>query len=248
MSANFTIRNGVMAAMGVSGLLLSACASNGHHKSYPGEVYAYESGKSNCGVVETHQPVTVSPRYSSGCATTAVVAPPAPAIPDVVYSNCGTTTTPECTPDVVYADCGTITNMGCDYNAYESGGSHSGTTYSGSTGTTYSGSTGYSSGTTYGSTASTTYTPSTTTTYSSGSVECPAGTTLQPDNTCLQSGSSSYTSGGMSSHSSSTTTSTYSQPVTCPAGTVMQGDGSCMSTGYSSSTSYTADDYLPIRK
>ena len=108
-------------------------------------------------------------------------------------------------------------------------------------------------------------------------VNCPAGTTAQPDGTCLQ--GSSY----------STTTSTYSapvqmaEPVNCPAGTTAQPDGTCMQTstysqptmtdcpsgmtrqadgscasiymgdatpsyGYDSDGSYGRDTYLPIRK
>ncbi|MGB6228542.1 MAG: hypothetical protein WBF53_00260 [Litorimonas sp.] len=74
------------------------------------------------------------------------------------------------------------------------------------------------------------------TTYSSGMADCPVGTTLQSDGTCMQGGSSSY-----SSSVSSYTTSTYSGDMAdCPAGTTLQSDGTCMQGGsYSSTTSST---------
>lgn len=100
----------------------------------------------------------------------------------------------------------------------------------------------YSSATTYSSPVS------------SEPVNCPAGTSLQSDGTCLQSGSSSsfstgttYSSGSSTTYSTPSYSTTSSEPVSCPAGTTAQSDGTCLqgsssfSTGssdFSSSTSY----------
>lgn len=93
-------------------------------------------------------------------------------------------------------------------------------------------------------------------------VNCPAGTTAQPDGTCLQgststySGTTSYGSGTTSYGSSSSygSTSSYndydvvidsapampSMPVNCPAGTTAQNDGTCMEgSSYSSTSTYS---------
>lgn len=75
-------------------------------------------------------------------------------------------------------------------------------------------------------------------------VNCPSGTTAQPDGTCMQTGST-YSSGTTYSSGS---TSTYSaptmsmEPVNCPSGTTAQPDGTCMQTGssYSSSSTYSS--------
>jgi len=79
-------------------------------------------------------------------------------------------------------------------------------------------------------------------------VNCPAGTTAQPDGTCMQSSysapSTSYSTGSTYSSGStySAPTTTYSEPVSCPAGTTAQSDGTCMQTGssYSSGSTYSA--------
>ena len=108
----------------------------------------------------------------------------------------------------------------------------------------YSGgfSSGYSSGYSTGIT---------TPTYSTEVANCPAGTTSQPDGTCLQGGShisSTYTGSSYSgsSYTSGSSYSSYSsgQMADCPAGTTKQPDGTCLQGGsyssYSSSTTYTA--------
>lgn len=98
--------------------------------------------------------------------------------------------------------------------------------------------------------------------YSSSTLpaECPSGTTMQSDGTCMQ--SSSYSSGstytGSTSYSSGTSSSTtyggttsygttssssFGGTADCPSGTTMQSDGTCMQMGsssYSSSTTYSA--------
>jgi hypothetical protein len=81
----------------------------------------------------------------------------------------------------------------------------------------------------------------TTSTYSGEMADCPAGTSLQADGTCMQSGS------GYSSYSSSTTyTAPTTTAVVCPSGTTMAADGSCLQTGYRSSGTTTS--YRPLRK
>ena len=147
-----------------------------------------------------------------------------------------------------------------------------------SSGSTYS-EPSYSSGTTYSAP-----------TQSLEPVNCPSGTTAQPDGTCMQTGSSfssgstysepSYSSGTTYSEPSYSSGTTYSgsssaslEPVNCPAGTTAQPDGTCMqggssafsgssveiytgdasttsspSYGYGSSSTYSSSDYLPVRK
>jgi hypothetical protein len=87
-------------------------------------------------------------------------------------------------------------------------------------------------------------------TYGTETAPCPAGTTSQPDGTCLQGGSYSHYSSGSTISSGSSYSSTYSSGslsgsvAECPAGTTAQPDGSCLQHGggYSSysSTTYTA--------
>ena len=86
-------------------------------------------------------------------------------------------------------------------------------------------------------------------TYAQAPANCPAGTTAQPDGTCMQSSytapTTSYSSG--SSYSSSTYSAPATMPADCPAGTTAQSDGTCMqgssyssTSSYGSSSSYTA--------
>ena len=80
-------------------------------------------------------------------------------------------------------------------------------------------------------------------TYAQAPANCPAGTTAQPDGTCLQSSYSPSTS-----YSAPTLPGTYNSfsssaaPANCPAGTTAQSDGTCMqgSSGYSGTSSYSA--------
>ncbi len=74
----------------------------------------------------------------------------------------------------------------------------------------------------------------------SAPVNCPAGTTSQPDGTCMQSGYSSGSNYSSSTYSAPATT--YGEPVNCPAGTTAQSDGTCMQGGGSSSYSVTLPD------
>lgn len=76
-------------------------------------------------------------------------------------------------------------------------------------------------------------------TYAQAPANCPAGTTAQPDGTCMQSSYSattSYTQPSTSYSSSSYSASTSSMPADCPAGTTAQSDGTCLQ----GSSSYTA--------
>jgi hypothetical protein len=95
------------------------------------------------------------------------------------------------------------------------------------------------------------------TTYSSGTLNCPAGTTAQADGTCLQ--DSSYSSMSTTTYTGPTTTysgtMTHSSPVTCPYGTTEQADGTCLEvyqgdaqTSYGYQSTGVTTDYRPIRK
>jgi len=89
-----------------------------------------------------------------------------------------------------------------------------------------------------------------TTGYSQETAPCPAGTTSQPDGTCLMggghvsssyTGSTSYSSGGYSSGYSTGYSSGAIAP--CPAGTTTQPDGSCLQGGHASYSSHTSSTY-----
>ena len=94
------------------------------------------------------------------------------------------------------------------------------------TGSSYSSSTTYSEPSYSGSTYSgSTYSSSS----SLGSVSCPAGTTAQPDGTCMQGGTNAYAGSSIELYTGdAATTSSYGS--------------------YGSSQTYSSPDYLPIRK
>ncbi len=230
MGTTTIMRNGMIAAMGIAGLTLSACASNGHASDRYGSVYDYEGVGGDC----------VDARYGGGC--NAVVAQPAPMISAPVAAP---------VTGVVYADCSAIGNMNCGHTApaapvYSGPTYSSGTTYTQPAAPVYSGTT-YSGGTSYGTS---TYTGPT----SGGTADCPAGTTPQSDGTCMQSSggystgtTSTYSSGTISSYGSGSTytgsTSSYSgEAVACPAGTTQQSDGTCMQTSssYGGTSTYSS--------
>ncbi len=198
MGTNVIIRNGLIAAIGVTGLTLSACATNSASGRYA-SVYDYESG-GNCN--------------NTACAPVAAPAYVEPVtLPAPVPVSTG----------VVYADCGTVDYMSCETNTYtppamaecpagsvmSSNGTCVSSSYTSSHTTSYS-----SSSTTAECPAGTTKQPdgtclqggsssytSTTTSYTSGGTTtatvCPAGTTMQADGTCMQSSSyGGYTSTG----------------------------------------------------
>lgn len=257
MGTNYAIRNGLIAALGVSGLVLSACA--GHQGNRYASIYDFESG-GDCG---------------NACGTT--YQPPVSDCGQTTYGGCAgsvpTITHVQPMPTTTYSS-GTIGGSG-----YSSGGSYTtgGTISSGSYstgGTISSGS--YSSG---GTISSGGYSTGGYSSFSSSTApaECPAGTVMQPDNTCLQTSGSSFSgissSAGSTGYTSTTTTTSIADAVTCPAGTMQQADGTCLQTGgasssytttttvvepapvtttthtgYGATTGYTATDYLPIRK
>lgn len=79
--------------------------------------------------------------------------------------------------------------------------------------------------------------------YAQAPANCPAGTTAQPDGTCMQSGySAPATSYGSSSYSSSSYSSGTSMPADCPAGTTAQSDGTCLQGGSSTYSAPTLPD------
>lgn len=84
-----------------------------------------------------------------------------------------------------------------------------------------------------------------TSTYSGQMADCPAGTTMQSDGTCMQPATSSYSGGTVIIPSAGTSYSSTTTSADCPAGTTMQSDGTCMQSSsgyssYSSTTTYTA--------
>lgn len=252
MSTNYLLRNGMIAALGITGLTLSACAS-GHNSGRYASVNDFESGGSNCGVTSSCDGGAVysahnfesGSRYGSSHSGHNIFNY------EGVPGNCGTSGCAPVAPAPVYADCGQIGQMACGDSSvqmYEPAPAPvyvaPEPAYTAPATTSYSGATSYSS---------------------SASVECPAGTTLQSDNTCLQ-GSSSYStgvisSGTTSSYSSGTvssypSTTSYSSShssggnVSCPSGTTLQSDNTCLQvsgssvissgTSYSSGTTYSS--------
>jgi len=253
MSNVLTIKKGLMAAVCVGGLTLTACASSQTSNSRYGSVYDYESG-GDCG---------------NECA--AVVTPP------VTSSRYGSDTViggQPVSPGAVYADCSVVSGMNCNtqpvqqpvqiYNqpapapvytqsvqtpAYTGPVScPAGTAPNGDGTCMQSGDYGYSSSTTQGYTAPTQG-------YSEPAA-CPAGTTPNGDGTCMEGSGYDY---------SSSTISSSSEMGDCPTGTTRAGNGSCMmsegtdssvviygsgsNTGYQAPTDYKAPTtYLPYRK
>lgn len=145
------------------------------------------------------------------------------------------------------------------YTHYDYESSPSGCATKSPCGTTSHVSTGYGYG--YGSTISTgtvhtgaIASPS----YSTETAPCPAGTSSQPDGTCLQRGGSShissYTTGSTISSGSSYSGSSYSSgsfgssivAADCPAGTTAQPDGTCMQHGGSSYSFSSTTTTTPV--
>lgn len=121
----------------------------------------------------------------------------------------------------VYVDCtqlGTCAQTGYEgYSSYQQSSTYTGTGYAGYTGSTYA----------------------------TETAPCPAGTTAQPDGTCLMHGGGHLPPiVGTSGYSSSVTTG-YSSSTTriedCPAGTVRQPDNSCLQAGVGIASSHVVD-------
>ncbi len=248
MSTTKLFRAGLIATVGVAGLTLTANAQSRY-----GNVYEYESGR-NCGqACVPAAPVATPPantRYGAPVAATPTYNP-AP-----VYIDCVQAGTCAPQPSVVYSQPAPTYTQSVQMAPVNC---PAGTTAQ-SDGTCMQTGSTYSSGTTYTAPAPT---------MSMEPINCPAGTTAQSDGTCMQTGSS---------YSSSTTYTAPAptmsmEPVNCPAGTTAQPDGTCMqggsasyagssvelytgdastssssTYGYGSSGTYTASDYLPIRK
>jgi len=261
MSTKQIIRSGLMGSAAIAALGLTACA-NSHAQSnrYGGGThYDYESAQS-CG---------------SSC-TTGVTTPtyrPAPKVHTTHYGYEGVPCQTACgtvSSGVISSGYSTVTtgstHIASPSYSHETAPCPAGTT-SQPDGTCMQGShhvSSYTTGSGYigGSTSYTGGTSYTSGYSSHGSVaQCPAGTTSQPDGTCLQSGGSSY-----SSHTSSTysapITSTYSSSYVAPelttaccgpttsATTIYSGDASVDTYGgyATSGSTYSSSDYLPIRK
>lgn len=258
----------------LSALAFAATASTVNAQSRYGNVYDYESGR-NCGqaCVPAQPAAPASTRYGS-------TVTPAPVAPGPVYVDCSQIGA--CAPQATTVYTAPVQQYQAPAPTYSQSYAQT-QTYNAAPVNCPAGTTAQPDGTcmqsAMGSTSSS-MTVNLPTNYSATeTIACPAGTTKQSDGTCLQ-GSSSTSS--WSSSSSSTTSygttnsyssSTYSaSPVNCPAGTTAQPDGTCMqgasgsytnSTveiytgdaqttgpvyGYQNTGSYTASDYLPIRK
>lgn len=279
MSTKQIIRSGLMGSAAFAALGLTACA-NSHAQSdrYGANThYDYESAQS-CGsscdagvktptfrpapAPRTHYGYEGVPcKTACGAATTGVISSGYPTITTGSTHVTSTVTTPSYTQET--APCPTGTTSQPDGTCMQ-GGSYSSHTSTGSTytsGSTFTGGSSYSSGS-----------------VSSGGVaDCPAGTTSQPDGSCLQSGSSysshsssTYSAPITSTHSSSyaapvtsTYSSTYSPPVqtfsapvqaySAPISsstTVYSGEAQTNTYGgyATSGSTYSSSDYLPIRK
>lgn len=251
MSTTKLFRAGLIATVGVAGLTLTANAQSRY-----GNVYDYESGR-NCGQAcvpaapvatppantRYGAPVAATPTYNPApvyidCVQAGTCAPQ----PSVVYTQ---PAAPTYTPAPTYTQSVQMAPVNCPAGT-----------------TAQSDGTCMQTGSTYSST--TTYTAPA---MSMEPVSCPAGTTAQSDGTCMQ--GSSYSSSTTYTTETYTAPTTSMEPVSCPAGTTAQPDGTCMQSyagssvelftgdaststsstyGYGSSGTYTASDYLPIRK
>ena len=248
MSGTIILKNGLMAAVCVAGLTLTACASSngayGHSNSRYGSVYDYESG-GNC---------------NAGPCGAAVAAP-------VVASRYGSAETviggQAVSPGVVYADCSVVGGMNCNQPApmytqqpapvytpaptYAQTAPSYGAPVACPAGTTPNGDgTCMESSMPYGGSppsmrqtqAYSGSPPSMSQSYSAQSyggetAPCPSGTTPNGDGTCMEGGGGSIAYSGsppsMSQSYSATTSQSYSgEMADCPAGTTPNGDGTCM--------------------
>lgn len=298
MSTKQIIRSGLMGSVAFAALGLTACA-NSHAQStrYGGEThYDYESAHS-CGSscttghtapTPTYRPAPQAPRTHYGyegvpcntaCgATTGVssgfttVAPSYPTVTTPSYPTISTTTSSVSTTGYAQetAPCPAGTSAQPDGSCMQSSGYTAGSSFTTGSSSTL-GSSSYTSGSTY--TGGSSFSSGGYST-SGGVAECPAGTTTQPDGSCLQRSGSSYSShtssstyaapvtstysSSYSSPSTSTYSSTYASPSpsvhTIPAPTtstsVYTGDAVTSTYGgyATSGSNYSSSDYLPIRK
>ncbi len=270
MSTQTYLRATAITALSTLAFAATISTANAQSSRYA-DVYNYESGQ-NCGQACVQAPAApASTRYGSATVTPSYDAPAMQIAPGPVYVDC--TQMGTCAPQAttVYTAPAQHYSQVQTYNAAPVN-CPAGTTAQ-PDGTCLQGATGSYGGTTSSSLSRGVTLP---TNYSSTEpLNCPAGTTAQADGTCMQT-SSSYAVGSTSSYGS--TSSTYSStnstmmPVNCPAGTTAQPDGTCMqgsagsysnSTveiytgdaqttgpvyGYQNTGSYSASDYLPIRK
>lgn len=259
----------------LSALAFAATASTANAQSRYADVYDYESGR-NCGqaCVPAAPAAVTSSRYGS----TVTPAPAMQVAPGPVYVDCAQLGT--CAPQAATVYTAPVQQYQAPAPTYNTQSYAQTSTYSAAPVNCPAGTTAQPDGTclqggmgSVGTTTSSSMTVTLPTNYSATeSIPCPAGTTKQPDGTCMQ-------GAGSNSWSSSSTTSSYGSsssysaaPVNCPAGTTAQADGTCMQGGtgsYTNSTveiytgdaqttgpvygyqntgSYTASDYLPIRK
>lgn len=277
MSTKQIIRSGLMGSAAIAALGLTACA-NSHAQSnqYGAQShYDYESAQScgsSCGVTTpTYRPAPkvhkthygyegVPCSTSCGAVSSGVISS---GYPTITTGSTHVTTSHISTPSYTQetAPCPTGTTSQPDGTCMQGGGHVS--SYTGSS--SYTGGSSYTSGS-YSSGYSS----------SGGVADCPSGTTMQPDGSCLQRGGSSYSSHTSSTYSApitSTYSSTYVAPelaveccgpvtsstsyysgdavVNTQGGYATSGTTAPINTqgGYATSGStYSSSDYLPIRK
>lgn len=266
MSTKQIIRSGLMGSAAIAALGLTACANSHAQGSQFGvqSHYDYESAQScgsNCttGIKtpafrpaptthQTHYGYEGVPCKTSCGAVTSGYSTVSTGSRHVTSSYPTTSSysqeTAPCPTGTTSQPDGTCLMSGSHLSSFTGSSSYTGGSTSFSSGSYSSG--GYSSG----GFAS-----------SAGVADCPAGTTTQPDGSCLQRSGSSF-----SSHTSSTytapVTSTYSSTYVAPelateccapvtsSTSVYSGDAATETFGgyATSGSTYSASDYLPIRK
>lgn len=238
MSANNIIIKSAFAVVATAGLTLSAYAGNSSSRYGGPSVYDYESG-GQCNSAACAQGGQYSAQHMRTAPTSSRYG-----------GTCGASMTNNCaptqryghqqsmpvSPGVVYVDCATMGTCAPQPSYQQQTYQAPAQTYSQPT-TSYAQS----------------YNTQSYSAPMAQAADCPAGTTMQSDGTCMQSSygsTSSYSSTpSYSSGTSYSSTSSYGgETVACPSGTSKQPDGTCMQTGssfgstssYSSGSSYSS--------
>lgn len=219
MSSNNIIIKSAFAMVATAGLTLTAYAGNGSSRYGGPSVYDYESGGS-CHTAACAQ--GGQQHVQTAPATTRYGAP-------AQHQNHGYQSSMTVSPGPVYVDCAAMGTCAPQPQAYQQ------PTYQAPAPQQYVQPTTY---------AQQSYTAQS---YSAPAANCPSGTTMQSDGTCMQASynsTSSYSSTpAYSSGSSYSSSSSYGgEAVACPSGTSKQSDGTCLQSGssYGSSSSYSS--------
>lgn len=231
MSTNNILFKSAFAVVATAGLTLTAYAGNGSSRYSGPSVYDYESGgkcmSASCmqgghhgGQVGRYesgrqmqhmQTAPASTRYGGQCGSTLGCGTPAPT------QSYGYQSSLPVSPGVVYVDCATMGTCApqAQTQSYQAPVQQ------------------YVQPTTYAQQSYSTQS------FSAPAANCPSGTTMQADGTCMQQSYSAPTSSYSStpSYSSGTSYSSTSsfggETAACPSGTTTQADGTCMQSGSS---------------